>query len=98
MVNQRVLFDIGVYRVVICIVFQNKNKIIVMSTMSFYRVVISKNEIISCFPTTQTTYVNEVNVMYESDINLLTFALIKAENDREAITIAQRMLRERQSA
>jgi hypothetical protein len=36
--------------------------------------------------------------MYESDINLLTFALIKAENDREAITIAQRMLRERQSA
>ena len=69
-----------------------------MSTMSFYRVVISQNEIISCFPTTQTTYVNEVNVMYESDINRLTFALIKAENEREAMSTAQRMLREKQSA
>lgn len=70
----------------------------IMSTMSFYRVVIRQNEIISCFPTTQTTYVNEVNVMYESDINRLTFALIKAENERDAITTAQRMLREKQSA
>ena len=98
MVNQTVLFDIGLLTVVICTVFQNKNKITVMSTMSFFRVVIRHNEIISCFPTTQTTYVNEVNVMYESDINLLTFALIKAENDHEAMNIAHRMLRERQSA
>jgi hypothetical protein len=36
--------------------------------------------------------------MYESDINLLTFALIKAENESDAMTTARRMLQERQSA
>jgi hypothetical protein len=66
-----------------------------MSAMSFFRVVIRQNEILSCFPTTQTTFINEDNVLYESDINKLTFALVKAESDHEAIQIAERMLNDR---
>ena len=64
--------------------------------MSYYRVVFRKNEILSCFPTSQRTYINEDNVIYESaDMNTLTIALVKAANDREAINIAMKMLKEK---
>ena len=62
--------------------------------MSFYRVVFRQNEVLSCFPTVQTTYINENDVVYESEVNKLTFALVKAENDKEAIRLAERMIRD----
>lgn len=61
--------------------------------MSYYRVVFRQDEVLSCFPTTQQMYVNEENVVYENEIAQLTFALVKAANDKEAIDIATRMVR-----
>jgi K+-transporting ATPase A subunit len=62
--------------------------------MSYYRVVFRQDEVLSCFPTTQQTYVNESNVVYENEIAQLTFALVKAASDADAIAIATRMVRE----
>ncbi|MBL7682721.1 MAG: hypothetical protein JNK00_05135 [Flavipsychrobacter sp.] len=61
--------------------------------MSYYRVVFRQDEVLSCFPTTQQMYVNEENVVYENEIAQLTFALVKAANDKEAIDIATKMVR-----
>lgn len=61
--------------------------------MSYYRVVFRQDEVLSCFPTTQQMYVNEENVVYENEIAQLTFALVKAANDREAIDVATKMVR-----
>lgn len=61
--------------------------------MSYYRVVFRQDEVLSCFPTTQQMYVNEENVVYENEIAQLTFALVKAANDKEAIDVATKMVR-----
>jgi len=42
-------------------------------------------------------YVNESNVVYENEIAQLTFALVKAANDRDAIDIAKRMVTEQRN-
>lgn len=65
--------------------------------MSYYRVVFRQDEVLSCFPTTQQMYVNESNVVYENEIAQLTFALVKAANDRDAIDIAKRMVSEQRN-
>lgn len=65
--------------------------------MSYYRVVFRQDEVLSCFLTTQQMYVNEENVVYENEIAQLTFALVKAANDRDAIAIATRMVHEQRS-
>ncbi|OSZ79200.1 hypothetical protein CAP35_13370 [Chitinophagaceae bacterium IBVUCB1] len=62
--------------------------------MSYYRVVFRQNEVLSCFPTTQHMYVNAENVVYENEIAQLTFALVRAASDSDAIAIATRMVQE----
>jgi hypothetical protein len=42
-------------------------------------------------------YVNESNVVYENELAQLTFALVKAANDRDAIDIAKRMVNEQRN-
>jgi hypothetical protein len=59
--------------------------------------VFRQNEILSCFPTTQPIYINEQEVVYESEVNKLTFALVKADNDKEAIKLAERMVRDKKN-
>lgn len=65
--------------------------------MSYYRVVFRQDEVLSRFPTTQQMYVNESNVVYENELAQLTFALVKAANDRDAIDIAKRMVSEQRN-
>ncbi|MBS1771382.1 MAG: hypothetical protein JST82_00890 [Bacteroidetes bacterium] len=60
--------------------------------MHSYRVVFRENVVLSCFPTTQHVYINESNVIYHADNSNLSFALVKASSDKEAVAMATELL------
>ena len=60
--------------------------------MSYYRVVFREDELLSCIPTAHGAYIYESEMVYVSEESKLSFALVKANDDREAVRIAEEMI------
>lgn len=64
--------------------------------MSCYRIVFRQNELLSCYPTTQQLNIGEDGRIYNSEFSDLMFALVRAENDQQAIKMATELMKKQE--